>query len=138
MAGSNFRVDTRMMKRLRQQSPQRVAQVLRGAATEMVADIKLSFGTGPDGRTYRRGKVVHVASSPDNPPNSDTGTLMGSMTWTELRPGYVVIHDQTTYGVWLELGTERIAPRPFVGPVFEAWRMGQFERYLQTQRIIPW
>lgn len=133
-----FRVDTRMMKRLRQQSPARISQLLRGAATEMVADIKLGFGTGPAGRAYQRGGVSHIASSPGNPPNSDTGTLEGSMTWVEESRTRLIIHDQTEYGVYLELGTETIEPRPFVAPVFEAWRARQFGLYILAQGIMPW
>lgn len=133
-----FRVDTRMMKRLRQQSPARHSQLLRGAATEMVGDIKLSFGTGPAGRTYQRGGVSHVASAPGHPPASDTGTLEGSMTWVEERPGYVVIHDQTDYGIHQEWGTETIEPRPFVAPVFEAWRSRKFGLFILEQGIMPW
>lgn len=132
------RVDTSVLKRLRRMSPVHVGVLLLGAATEMVADIKLSFNTGPDGRGYRRGNVVHIASSPGNPPNSDTGTLRASITFTPETVNLIYIHDQTDYGIHLERGTEFIDPRPFMTPVFEAWRQRRFNEYIKTQGLIPW
>ncbi len=69
------------------------------------------------GRTYRRRGVTHVASAPGQPPASDTGRLAGS--------GSVVLHADaltarvnfaTIYARALEIGTERMAPRPYARP----------------------
>ena len=51
-------------------------------------------------------------------------------------PGRVIIADGVDYGIHLEQGTDTLAPRPFVGPVFEEWRRGKFARYIVAQGIV--
>lgn len=110
------RNDRRVLQRLIQETPEKANAALRGAATEMVGDIVSSFGTSP--------------SAPGDPPGVDTGTLRASIRWTPDGAQRIVIHDGVEYGVFLEAGTERMASRPFVAPVFEAWRNGLLRRFL--------
>jgi len=116
-----IKVDTKGLERLIQQSPRQVDAWLRGVATQMVGDIKLSFDTGPGGRTYTRKRKVHVASSPNNPPNVDTGTLRASIKMAPSGHLAYKISDGVDYGRDLEYGKARMAARPFMGPVFDAW-----------------
>lgn len=132
------RTDLRVLRRLRRESPEHLARLWRGAAIEMTGDVKLGFNSGPDGVTYQRGNVSHVASSPGHPPNSDTGTLEGSITWTEEQPLLIYIHDQTEYGIHQEWGTEFIEPRPFMAPVFEVWRARRLREFVLLFGVIPW
>lgn len=54
-------------------------EMFNRAVAERVSEKDKKFNTGPDGRTYMHGNVMHVASSPGNPPNSDTGQLRASI-----------------------------------------------------------
>lgn len=126
------RVNKQRLERLIQTTPARANQLLRGAATEIVGDIVLSFGTSPDGETYMRGDVAHVASQPGYPPNVDTGTLKGSIRWDPDGPLRMIIHDGTDYGYFLEVGTERMRARPFITPVFEQWRQRKFREFARA------
>jgi hypothetical protein len=99
-----------------------VDQWLRGVAEEMKNDIVLSFGTSPAGRTYQRGRRTHVASQPGFPPNVDLGALRASMHVEPAGKLSYHIADGVEYGIDLEDGRERIAPRPFVQPVFSDWQ----------------
>lgn len=121
-----IRIDTRQLERLIAQTPEVVEDLLREAANEMLGDIVTSFNTSPPGKSYRRGGVVHVASVKDYPPNVDTGTLRASMRVLRVRRKEYRIYDGVEYGIYLEDGTERVQPRPFVRPVFDEWQRRKF------------
>lgn len=134
-SGFRFEVDTRIMDDIIRATPDEIDRLGRMAATEMVNDVVMSFNSGPSGRSYPRGKNrVHIASQPGHPPNVDTGTLRASMRWSEGRHFEWFVHDGVEYGIDLEYGTEVIAPRPFIGPVFWEWK----QRKLKTlaERIL--
>lgn len=82
----------------------------------------------PTGRTYKRGNVVHRASAPGEPPATDKNNLVKNiLTAVEDHDdgntiAYVYVTDRAPYGKWLEYGTTRIAPRPFLHPAFMAHR----------------
>lgn len=95
---------------------------IAGVAHTINGEIVTSFGSGPGGETYQRGGVSHTASSPGYPPNVDTGALRASMNVQRLAPLQYRVQDGVEYGIYLEDGTTNIAPRPFVGPVFEEWK----------------
>ena len=122
MADYQVRIDTRKMQQIIRNEPERVDRWLRGVANEMLSDIVLSFNTSPAGRTYTRGETTHIASQPGYPPNIDKGALEASMGVRRLKQLRYEIHDGVEYGIHLELGTERMAARPFVGPVFDDWQ----------------
>lgn len=71
------------------------------------------------GRTYQRGNVSHTASSAGNPPNTDTGQLVQNITTEEIQGGYDVgSRSGAPYGAWLEFGTLKISPRPWLLPAY--------------------
>lgn len=77
-----------------------------------------SIRNGPKtGRIYTRRGVDHRASAPGQPPASDTGALVQSADTRydakELSGSAVW---RAAHALPLELGTERIAPRPFARP----------------------
>jgi hypothetical protein len=136
-SGIEVKIDMRVLLALSKETPARASRWLRGVAQEIVSDIKLSFGTGPAGRAYRRtggrrGKdgrfrgKVHIASAPPGPPAVDMGALRASITATVESPTRVIIHDQVEYGAHLEFGTSRMVKRPFFAPVLARWRNGKF------------
>lgn len=66
------------------------------------------------GRTYKRGSVVHRASTPGEPPARDTGTGVRSVGWQRtglfqwrFGAGNIVL-------MWLERGTRFIEKRPWI------------------------
>lgn len=120
--------------RLKVQGLERVERVMNqfGDKAEEVMDVELrktaqdtrnkavqSIQRGPkSGRTYQRGAVTHQASAPGQPPATDTGNLVSSITFdrvTGLRPAYEVGTDEA-YGAALEFGTTRLAERPWLRP----------------------
>lgn len=55
----------------------------------------------------------------------DTGTLRSSISTKVFGDGRsgsmtVTVGDLTDYGLFVELGTSRMAPQPFMGPAFDA------------------
>lgn len=122
MGDLTVRLDTSGMDRLLREEPQKVERFLDWMAESMVAEIVTSFGSGPGGMTYTRGSVSHTASQPGYPPNVDTNALRASIRWEPTGRFERTIMDGVEYGIWLEDGTERIRPRPFMGPVFDEAR----------------
>lgn len=80
----------------------------------------------------------HQASAPGEPPANDTGDLQKSImskmdSIVPSKPAAVVWTD-LKYGKYLEFGTEKIEPRPFMTPALEQNR-DKFPRALGTAVI---
>jgi hypothetical protein len=58
----------------------------------------------------------HVPSKPGEAPNADTHRLDRSIETTQITPFKVKVTTNSGYAVPLELGTSRMAARPFKGP----------------------
>lgn len=113
-----FALEKRRLDQLPNNAASALETIIGTAAQDIANDVILSFGTSPAGRRYGR----HVASAPGYPPNVDTGALRASIK--AIRKGRYVwwVQDGVPYGVHLEIGTSRMAARPFLRPVVEAWR----------------
>lgn len=109
-----------------------VAQVrnnLMAATLELLNSFKRTVGGKGKGRFYRRGKGgrMHQASLPGEPPARDRGDFVNSFdfgiseTPDELH-GDVGSRIWETRGKWLEFGTRRMRPRPFVDRAINAVR----------------
>lgn len=99
-------------------SPQKGEEAISATAFEGERIVKMSFGTGEKGRTYRRGGVTHTASAPGSPPAIDTGKLMNGIYVKPMgRMRKAISTGDTEYAAALEYGTSRIAPRPFMRPM---------------------
>lgn len=125
MTSSGVRItknDRRKLQQIIRDTPRKADELVRGAAQEMTNEIVLSFGVSP--------------SAPGDPPGVDTDTLRGSMDWTPDGQFRALIHDGTEYGIYLEDGTENMAPRPFINPVFDDWRRRQFALFAVEFGII--
>jgi len=72
------------------------------------------------GELYQKtASVTHRASRPGEPPATDTGRLLDSLTSdVKVRAGDVtgLVMAQTEYAAALELGTDKMAARPFLRP----------------------
>lgn len=94
-----------------------VDQALQASALVVQNEARQLVLKGPKtGRTYiRRGKIKHRASAPGEAPASDTGTLVRNIvTAAELSRNRVRIIAKTKYAAFLEYGTRKMKPRPFL------------------------
>ena len=82
---------------------------------EVVSNMRESFGSGPPGRQYRRGSVVHIASSTGHPPNVDTGNLSNSLR-AEVDVPHVDIYG-AEYALYLDDSAQ--LNRPFISESFD-------------------
>lgn len=74
------------------------------------------------GRVYRRRGRVHQASAPGQPPATDTGLLRASVHTRSGRDSggqYREVGTGQAVGVYLEKGTRRILPRPWLVPALD-------------------
>ncbi|RLG78456.1 MAG: hypothetical protein DRO14_00535 [Thermoprotei archaeon] len=99
--------------------PVEMGKILYIIAEMIIADAVRRIHYPPKtGREYRHRGIVHIASAPGEAPATDTGTLAASLKAE--RSGklqYDIIGVE--YGAYLELGTRKMAPRPFLRPAIE-------------------
>ncbi len=60
----------------------------------------------------------YTSSAPGEPPATQTGTLIRSMT-SEVEKLVGRVGTNLKYGLYLEIGTKNIVPRPYLRPAFE-------------------
>lgn len=96
---------------------QRSASLVEGTAKESI----LSGGTGITYQKYNP-RRQHTASAEGEPPASDTGFLVGSISTSVKKQGTAVVGQiiaSAEYAPYLEFGTSDIRPRPFMQPALE-------------------
>jgi hypothetical protein len=114
------RLNIRRLSRIADRAPERIDRLAEAVAVGINSDIVMSFGTSP--------------SSPGEPPGVDTGTLRASMHVEREAHAAYRVADGVLYGIYLEMGTEKMAARPFVVPVFEDWRARNYQRVAEVVR----
>lgn len=80
---------------------------------------------GRSGKVYKRRSITHQASAAGEAPKTDTGALVRNITVqvdADGLGGNAGSRDAAAHGRWLELGTSRMAPRPWLVPTFEKLR----------------
>lgn len=102
----------------------RVADDLHTATRKATLDIqaearRLIQDTPKTGRIYKRGGVSHQASAPGESPANDAGTLAESIQ--ARMTGYIQgeVEPTAEYADYLEFGTEKMEPRPYMFPAYE-------------------
>lgn len=102
---ANFTVtlDKSKLDNLIRNAPETAKDFLDATAFQGEAIVKLSFGTSP--------------SSPGEPPGVDTGALRSSIHVEEPDDFVRLIAAGTEYAPYLELGTTKMAARPFMLPM---------------------
>lgn len=83
---------------------------LEGEMSRLMADSQ------PTGKIYPRGKSAHQASAPGEPPAVDTTNLLTSISGEVFESEMKGEITMAEYGGFLEFGTNRIEPRPFLIP----------------------
>ena len=103
--------------------PDDITRRLAIGANDIRNTIILSMRNTPreTGKHYRRGKNIHIASSPGNPPAIDSGDLIKSILFDvrpmEIEVGSII--DIPPYPRYLEEGTEKMKARPWLEPAVE-------------------
>lgn len=116
MSAAKIEIDMKLARAIAMDAAEKgMRAVVEEGRNVLVTDILSRPGTG---RLYRKGKtVVHRASSPGEPPAPDTGELRRRI-FTEVTRGdrevRGLITANTEYAAALELGTERMAARPYL------------------------
>ena len=101
--------------------------VIEGAIYDLakatVGFAESGMASGGTGRTYRRGNVTHIASAPGQYPATDRGRLVNSIR-AIINGTTAIVGTDVAYGPMLELGTSRMAARPWLLPSFKAASIG--------------
>lgn len=76
------------------------------------------LNTGVGRRARGPGIRIHRASAPGQPPAEDTGRTYGNITVRRMKSGHYRIRFGGAAG-YLEVGTKRMKPRPYIIPAIE-------------------
>lgn len=137
MDDENAQLDTTVLEQIIAATPEQADRLLRAAAEGITNDVKLEFNTSPPDHTYTRGSIQHTASLPGYPPNVDTGALRASIHWEPAGNRQYIVADGVQKGYWLEEGTDKMQPRPFMQPVFKNWSQSKFIDLATSFGLIP-
>lgn len=126
------RLDTRRLDAILSGLDPRGEELIAATARQVQGIVKDSMVSG-HGRTYKVSKsgALHQASAPGEPPAPDIGNLKNSIEATQQRRLLWWVHDGVEYGLYLELGTSRMAPRPFMVPAVEKIRPQFYKRWAE-------
>lgn len=118
MAG-DVRIDAQALARYINGPGGDVAKDLTRRAIRVETEAKRLLHQPGKGRTYTKSnpRRVHRASAPGAPPATDLGLLAASIRHAiggDSRGIYAQIGTGLRKGRWLELGTRKMAPRPFL------------------------
>jgi len=101
------------IKQVKQERMQEAVNLVRNHTVEKLSGTR-------HGRTYRvpGTKVYYTASSPGEPPATATARLRQSIK-TEIQDEAGLVGTDVEYGLYQEMGTRNILPRPWLRPSFE-------------------
>lgn len=102
-----------------------VDRVVEKAARDIEAHAKASMGR------------QSPPSAPGSPPAIRTGTLANSIQSTRMSLNHWRVTVGAEYGAYLEFGTSRMAPRPFMAPAVEAVRPAFVEAVSRALKFGP-
>lgn len=109
--------DMKHLSQASEQALQAIQRVLEASAAKMDRSAKLLIDRGvKSGKRYGR----HQTSAPGEAPATHTGRLIQSITWQVLNQGFTVeIGSPLDYAAFLEEGTQRMDPRPWLKPAYD-------------------
>lgn len=110
-------VDVKIDRRVFRGLENTVLELLEKAALEAETEMKTSITEGgKSGITYTRNNKEHTASAPGQAPANDTGKLASGIIYNRVSDDTHEIKITTEYALALEVGTSRMAARPFIMP----------------------
>jgi hypothetical protein len=113
-------VSTKINKNISKELVDQVHLLLGKAATEFEKEMKQEIEYGAKtGNTYQRGNKTHTASAPGQAPASDSGKLVGSIRYEKKSNDKHEVSINSEYALALEVGTSRMAARPFITPALQ-------------------
>jgi HK97 gp10 family phage protein len=93
-----------------------VQDIVQECAEDVKNEAQLSMLTPKSGRLYWSHGRMHQASAPGQAPAVDIGVLMASITVQRRGPYLYYANTDNAYAGFLEFGTRRMLPRPFMRP----------------------
>lgn len=78
----------------------------------------------------------HVPSKPGEPPNWDTGVLAGGITNRRVGPLMALVESSAPYAVHQEIGTSKMAARPYMKPAAKKHKGGIARKIGATINVI--
>ena len=97
-------------------------EVVKGGGQQIRNEAIKSIQTGSkSGIVYQmyNPRREHRASAPGEAPASDTGNLVSKITVKQKSKNIVNVESNANYSAYLEYGTSKMQPRPFMLPAFE-------------------
>jgi len=97
-------------------------EVIMGGAQQIRGEAIQSIQTGSkSGIVYQKynPKREHRASAPGESPASDTGNLVSKIKVKQKTKDRVWVESNADYSAYLEYGTSKMQPRPYMLPAFE-------------------
>ena len=97
-------------------------EVVKGGGQQIRNEAIKSIQTGSkSGIVYEKynPRRSHRASAPGEAPASDTGNLVSKITVKQKSKDIVNVESNANYSAYLEYGTSRMQPRPFMLPACE-------------------
>ncbi|HSH26647.1 MAG TPA: HK97-gp10 family putative phage morphogenesis protein, partial [Wenzhouxiangella sp.] len=99
------------------------AELVRGEAIKSIQSVsageRVTRYRNKDGKG--NGAYEHVASAPNDAPNTDTGRLVSSIL-VDVKPFGIFVGSTLRYAGHLEFGTSNMEPRPWLNPALESQR----------------
>ena len=134
------------LKNLEKDLEQPFREVILGGAQLIRGEAIKSIQTGPkSGRVYQKynPRRTHTASAPGEAPASDTGNLVSQIMVRQETRDNVLVESNALYSSFLEFGTSKMLPRPFLFPATERSRpkivQAVFNRVVkEIKRLVKW
>ena len=111
-------------KRLTREAENEISKRLNKSARRVEGTAKESIQRGvKSGRIYTKRGIQHQASAPGEAPATNTGFLVSNITKTDIEKTgtalSIFVESKAPYSKFLEFGTRKMSPRPFLQPALE-------------------
>jgi len=110
------------LKRLNKELEPDFREIIKGGAQQIRGEAIKSIQSGAkSGIVYEKynPRRTHRASAPGEAPASDTGNLVSKIMVRQITKDKVAVESNAHYSAYLEYGTSRMQPRPYMLPAFE-------------------